>query len=207
MPAEFRFHLKATKLGQQVNELKKQFGPEDTRGANAAIKKVNERSIDWLGRRAGENLKKRQKRDKDGRNTLRLAQIVAMSDASAATVNGFQFLIPKKIEKIQHRTEAYYRAIEGLPGQTIGTDFWVGKRLPMFWYGSSGAPLQAGAGPGEATFNAAKARTVLFRNPVKAYHYADSARHSFVQSRLWFRWAYAELESKGIHVRTGSRVS
>ena len=183
----YSFRVDATHLGRKLAALEHQ-----AQEARRVVRAVNQRSVEWLGERAAENLSPRIRRAHDFRNDVSLLAMVVNRNASVISANGFRFLDDEKVQKLTTRAWHYYRAVE------YGSDYWVRetatRRFGLLFYGPGGNRGQAGVG----SWVNAKFPQVHITHPVPAYHYALQARDAFVQSRLWWRWAYADLQAAGI---------
>jgi hypothetical protein len=186
---EWSFRVDDTGLRDRLRDLRGRF-----QQGSGAIRRANQRSIEWLGQRAAKNLDDKVHRYKDARNPVSLAEIVANPDASRATTTGFDFLIDQRVAALSARAAAYYRVIEGVPGREWGSTYWVGRTIRLQFYGSGGVGGQA-ARP--ASYRRG-GRQVTITKGVLAYHYADEARTAFVKGRMWYRFAYDELRAVGI---------
>lgn len=193
MAEAFRFEVDDAQLGKYLLSKAAQFAK-----APEAIQKANRESVDWLAQRASATLADRVHRYPDVRNPMRLAEIVASPEVSEATSDGFQFLISARVAELSARAEAYYRVIEGSPGETWGSTYWVDRSIRLMFYGPEGRNQAARPNRGSPMIHITQG--------VRAYHYASDAVDSFVKGRLWWKFAYAQLDGIGLNLRPGARV-
>jgi hypothetical protein len=169
-----------------------------------AMTLAHQRSVTWLGERAAANLTDRRRRARDPRNTPGLAEILTDPSVSRVTAHGFDYLIPSKVAALSNRTAAYYRVIEGRPGNAIGSMYWVLETayqpFGLFFFGPSGVGGQAAVGSRTKRFP-----QIHIKNPVLAYHYIFNAGQSFIKGNLYYRFAFEELRRAGIPVVTRGR--
>lgn len=191
MSSLFTWRVVDTGIGDKVRDARGRF-----QFANQAAKRANAESVEWLGRTAAAYLESRTHRDPDERNKRRLADVIADPAASKVTVDGFDFLVHERIAKLSRRTARFYRAIEGRPGEVIGSSIWVGRRIRLAWSGPSAPPHQA------ARFRR-EAPTVLITKGVPAYHYAQHAVDLFTTRNVWMDLLNKQLGGRKIEARAG----
>lgn len=198
------FRVDETRFRGQVRRIDGKF-----KDANQAFVRLNKRALRWLMVRAAQNLRARITREPDPRHG-RLESVILNEEASAYNQDGFRFLVYERIEKIDERIAAYYRAIE------FGTDYWVKKThargLRLAFHGTPEfpsrdvAPTQAGFVYSRDDIIAGGVGVVRITEPVPEYEYASRAMRAFRQSGLYTKWAKEELERSGIPVELGPRV-
>lgn len=197
------FRVDETRFKGQVRRIDGKF-----KQANRAFERLNKRALQWLMVQAAENLEARIRREPDPRHG-RLVDMILNEEASAYNQDGFRFLIFERVERLDQRIAAYYRAIE------FGTDYWVKKTnargLALAFHGDPEhptrgvAPTQAGFVRSSDEVIAGGFGVVRITQPVPEYEYGRSAMDSFRRSGLYTKWAIKELERVGIPVELGSR--